>query len=72
MSKKTPLNFGRELAKIQLTKVSKYSFGGFVSSVCQYLFLYEGGVFFDGILDFLHKNMNYEENPIFRRLPASI
>ena len=72
MSKKTPLNFGRELAKIQLTKVSKYSFGGFVSSVCQYLHLYEGGVFFDGILDFLHKNSNYEENCTFRYLPASI
>ena len=46
MSKETPLIFGSELAKIQLTKVSKYSFGDFVSSVCPYLHLYWSGVFF--------------------------
>ena len=35
LSKKNTTHFWQEWAKIQLTKVSKYNFGGFVSPVCQ-------------------------------------
>ena len=72
VSKKTPLIFGRELAKIQLTQVFEYSFGDFVSPVCQYLDSWASGVFFYGILDFLHKNGYFEQNRKFRYLTDSI
>ena len=70
--KKTPHVLGQELAKIQLTKVSKDSFGDFVSPVCQYLHSYVSGGFFYEIPDFLHKNGNFEENRQFQYLTASI
>ena len=70
--KKITLIFGKELAKIQLTKVSKHSFGDFVSSVCQYLHLFVSVNFFYGIPEFLHKNGNFEGNRKFRHLIASI
>ena len=71
--KKTPIIFGQQMAKIQLTKVSKYSFGDFVSPVCQYLdSLLSGFFFFYGIQNFLHKNGNFEQNCQFRYLTASI
>ena len=72
LSKKTPLIFGQELAKIQLTQVFDYSFGDFVSPVCQYLHLLASGVFFDGVPEFLHKNWICVENRQFHCLKVYI
>ena len=53
--KKTPLNFGSKLAKIQLTKVFKYNFEDFVSWDFPYDHFWIRGVFFYENFEFLHK-----------------